>query len=96
MATTTLTTHNTIRSIVWEIPSATRQGLKHTVSEDIETGARSCNCEASDHPKTRGRCWHLRAVASGLAGKPVVRITQRPSRPQFSDETRFAVASLDL
>ena len=96
MTTQTPTAHNTIRRITWTVPSATRPGITHTVTEDIATGARSCNCEASDHPKTRGRCWHLKATAAGLAGKPVVRISQRPARPQFSDETRFAVASLDV
>jgi hypothetical protein len=74
-----------IRSIAWEIPSATRQGITHTVSEDIETGAQSCNCEASDHPKTRGRCWHLKATAAGLAGKPTVRVSQRPARREISE-----------
>ena len=90
------TTRNAIRQITWTVPSATRQGLKHIVSEDIETGARSCNCEASDHTKTRNRCWHLRAVASGLAGKPVVRVSQRPVRRSFSLDTLAAVASLDI
>ena len=85
MVTTNPTIHNTIRTITWTVPSATRQGITHTVSEDIETGARSCNCEASDHAKTRGKCWHLRAVASGLAGKPTVRISQRPTRREVSE-----------
>ena len=96
MSAQTLTHNHIIRSIVWEIPSASRPGVKHIVSEDIETGARSCNCEASDHPKTRGRCWHLKAVAAGLAGKPTVRMTQRPSRREFSDDTLATVAVLDV
>jgi hypothetical protein len=63
----------------WSVPSATRDGITHTVTEDAETGQRHCNCEASDHPRTRGRCWHIRAVAAGLAGKPRIRVSQRPT-----------------
>ena len=36
------------------------------------------------------------AIAAGLAKKPVVRVSQRPVRPVFSLDTRFAVASLDV
>jgi hypothetical protein len=67
---------HTIQSSRSPVPSATRAATEHTVTEDPITGERTCNCEANDHPKTRGRCWHLKAVAAGLAGKLRVRVTQ--------------------
>jgi hypothetical protein len=55
---------------------------------------RGIRCEASDHPTSAGRCWHLRAVAFGIAGKPTVRISQRPAR-RFSEDTAAILAALD-
>jgi hypothetical protein len=59
----------------WTVPSATTEGTDYTVTVN-EHGERVCNCEANGYPKTRGKCWHLKAVASGLAGKPRIRVSQ--------------------
>jgi hypothetical protein len=87
MTATSLTTKTITKSIRYPVPSATRPEIKHTVSEDVETGERTCNCEASNHPKTRGRCWHLKAVAAGTI-KPVVRCTVRPTPAPLPTFTR--------
>src|SRR5215211_3940878 len=78
MSATNLQTQTITKSIRYPVPSATREGVKHTVIEDPTTGERICNCEANVHAKTRGRCWHLKAVAAGTI-KPVVRCTVRPA-----------------
>ena len=83
------------KSIRYPVPSATRPEIKHTVTEDVETGARHCNCEASGHPKTRGTCWHIKAAASGLI-KPVVRISQRPARPEIREALRWTASELEV
>lgn len=57
-------------AIRWTVPSATTPGVVYTVSAGSPSDTLSCDCEASNYPKTRGRCWHLKAVATGLAGKP--------------------------
>lgn len=76
-----------IRSITYAVPSATREGVEHVVTEDVESGRRACTCEASDHPKTAGKCWHLRAVNAGMV-KPRVRVSQRPAPAPLPKVTR--------
>ena len=96
-------TKHIIRSITYTVPSATREGITHTVTEDVESGRRSCTCEASDHPKTAGKCWHLRAITAGMV-KPRVRVTQRAApaprptvrRARTSPEGLAFAASLDV
>jgi hypothetical protein len=48
----------------YTVPSATTPGITYTVTAD-ESGVLTCNCRAGTYPKTRGRCWHLKAVHSG-------------------------------
>ncbi len=81
----------------WSVPSATTEGTEYQITVDAN-GERVCNCEASQYPKTRGKCWHLKAVASGLAGKPRVRVTQaqRPNRREYSQATLNTLAMLDV
>jgi len=67
-------TQTIIRNIAWTVPSASEAGVEYTVSAPSPTGLLSCNCKASQYPKTRGRCWHVRAVRAGLCGKPRVRV----------------------
>jgi hypothetical protein len=55
-----------ISRIVWSVPSATRPGVVHEVTADGPDDVPACHCEASQHPKTEGKCWHLRAIRSGL------------------------------
>jgi hypothetical protein len=95
MRTTETPAKNIIRAITYEVPSATREGVKHVVTEDVETGERSCSCEASDHAKTSGKCWHLRAVASGLI-RPRVRVSQRPAPAPLSAFTRARTSTAGL
>jgi hypothetical protein len=68
-------TDSTIRSITWTVPSTTTPGVTYLVRADSPTGLLRCSCPASQYPKTRGRCWHLKAVHAGMAGKPRVRVT---------------------
>jgi hypothetical protein len=61
----------------WTVPSATTEGTEYEVTVD-QNGERVCPCPASQYPKTKGKCWHLKAVQSGVI-KPRVRVTQRPT-----------------
>jgi hypothetical protein len=85
----------------WTVPSATTEGERYEITIDAN-GERVCTCEASQYPKTRGRCWHLKAVAAGLAGKPRVRVSQRPAplpkvtRARTSEAGRELALSLDV
>jgi len=88
-------TQTITKSIRYPVPSATRPDVEHTVTEDIETGDRRCNCEASDHPKTRGRCWHIRAVNAGLV-KARVRVSQRPAPSPLPAVTRARTSAEGL
>lgn len=63
-----------IKSITYTVPSATTDGHYYQVSIDHETQRATCDCPASQGSKTRGKCWHIKAVRSGLAGKPRIRI----------------------
>ena len=70
----------TLKSIVYHVPSASEPGLVHDVTVTDERV--TCDCEASKHAKTRGRCWHLQAVKAGLyVGKPHMRIEPLPPAP---------------
>jgi hypothetical protein len=68
-----------ITRIAWIVPSATEAGVEYTVSAPSPSGILRCTCKASDYPKTRGRCWHIKSVRAGLAGKPRVRVQARPA-----------------
>lgn len=61
----------------WSVPSATTEGTGYTITVDAN-GERVCSCKANDYPKTRGKCWHLKAVNAGLV-KPRIRVSQRPA-----------------
>jgi hypothetical protein len=69
-----------IRSITWTVPSASDARIAYTVSAPSLSGILTCNCKAREFPKTRGRCWHIKSVRAGQAGKPRVRVQQRPVR----------------
>jgi hypothetical protein len=75
---TTLAPKSTIRLVSWTVPSASEPGITYTVSAPSPDDPLSCDCKASEHPKTRGRCWHIKAVHSGMAGKPRVRVSVTP------------------
>jgi hypothetical protein len=64
-----------IHRIAWTVPSATEPGIVYTISADSPEDVLRCSCRAEDYPKTRGRCWHVKAVHAGLAGKPRVRVS---------------------
>jgi hypothetical protein len=65
-----------VKSITWSVPSATRPGVVHTVSESPVDGVLSCTCEA------RKQCWHQKAVIARLRIKMRVRVQVRPAKPQ--------------
>jgi hypothetical protein len=87
VTSTNLQPHLTMSTPRWSVPSATTEGTTYEITVN-EHGERVCSCEASQYPKTRGRCWHLKAVAAGLAGKPRVRVSQRPATAPLPSFTR--------
>ncbi len=43
-------------------------------------GVLACQCPAQMNPKSRGQCWHIKAVAAGII-RPAAWRTPAPSRP---------------
>jgi hypothetical protein len=82
-----------LKSITYTVPSAKGTG-EYTVSVDPATKLMHCTCPA------RRQCWHQKAVAAGMAGKPRMRIQPIPPvpapfvRPPLSAAARDAVAAL--
>ena len=62
------------QSIVWTVPSTTHRetGITYEVRANPLDLRLECTCPS------RVACWHMKAVASGLAGKPHVRYTPTP------------------
>ncbi len=59
-----------IRSISYEIPSATEPGVTYTVT--VADDGSTCTCTAGHYKRL---CWHRKAVQTGqVATKPRVRI----------------------
>ena len=69
------TTKYSVRSIVYDVPSATECGRKYLVNADPETGRLACECKGAAYGRD---CWHQKAIRSGLV-KPRIRIAQRPA-----------------
>ena len=69
------TTKYSVRSIVYDVPSATECGRKYLVSADPETGRLACECKGAAYGRD---CWHQKAIRSGLV-KPRVRIAPKPA-----------------
>ena len=68
------------------MPSSSAKNLTYTVTVDQATGLYICGCK--DHEYRRRDCRHIKQVQAGTAGKPRVRITQRPAPrtiPTFDD-----------
>ena len=83
MVSTNLQTQTITSAPRWSVPSATTEGIEYSVTVDAN-GERRCSCPANDYPKTRGRCWHLKAINAGLV-KPRIRVSQRPARREISE-----------
>lgn len=66
-----------LRSIRYTAPSATRPGTAYTVT--VTPHGWSCDCEASQWRKTRGKCWHIKAGQAGALGKPRVAVMPLPA-----------------
>ena len=84
METTIPTTKYSVRSVVYDVPSATEPGRKYLVSADPETGRLACECKAYQYGRP---CWHCKAVASGMV-KARIRIAPKPAPrtiPTFDD-----------
>ena len=59
-----------IRAISYNVPSATRPGVTHTVV--VTDDGMTCDCEAGHYKRL---CWHRKAVQTGqVTSKPRVRI----------------------
>ncbi len=93
-----ITAKSTIGPLRWAVPSATTKGITYEVAADAETTELRCDCPNGQAGKCN--CWHIKAVRTGLAGKPRVRLTQRSTASRThaapSNETRNALASLDV
>ena len=61
-----------IESITYTVPSISRDGEVHTISQDVVDGRLRCDCPA------RKQCWAEKAVIAGLV-KPRIRICPRPA-----------------
>ena len=60
-------------SISYNVPSATEAGKIYIVT--VRGDRYTCTCKAEEFNKTRGRCWHVKAVIAGAVNaKPRVRI----------------------
>ncbi len=79
MQTQTPTPAYQITAIVWDVPSASTPGRVYHVRAVTPDDVPECDCEASQHPKTQGKCWHVKAARSGLAGKPRCRASVQPT-----------------
>ena len=59
-----------LRSISYTVPSATREGIAHTVT--VTDDGTTCTCEAGHYKRL---CWHQKAVQTGMVtSHPRVRI----------------------
>jgi hypothetical protein len=83
-----------LKSVTYTVPSSQAGQPPYTVSVDPATKLMHCTCPA------RRQCWHQKAVAAGMAGKPRLRIQPIPPapapfvRPPLSAAARDAVAAL--
>ena len=80
------TPKHTIESITFPVPSATRGGLTHTVTQDVADSRLSCSCEA------RVQCWHQKAVLAGLV-RARVRIMPKAPAPVFGRADLYPAAA---
>lgn len=86
----TIAYKHTLGPLRWSVPSATTKGVTYQVAADVVTGELICNCAA------RRVCWHIRAVATGMAGKPRVRVTPAPATVTTSEQVRELAAALEV
>jgi hypothetical protein len=75
------------RSIRYTVPSKSG-GADHTVTVDPRDARTACDCRAGSFGKD---CHAQKAVRAGQAGRPVVRVSQRPvaAAPVYSQRARF-------
>ena len=69
-----------IISIVYRVPSSSRQNEVHTIEQDVADGRLRCDCPA------RTPCWAQKAVIAGLVkprvhGMPKAAAPHHPRRP---------------
>ena len=77
MTSTYATQGYTIERVSYTIPSASESSATHTVEMDPATGLLHCDCRAGRYGRD---CWHAKAIRTGIAPKPRVRI--RPTGPE--------------
>ena len=63
----------------WTVPSSQfkQNGITYAVKARTDTDELECSCPS------RRTCWHIRAVASGVVGKPRVRYMPAAPVPQL-------------
>ena len=69
------------RAPTWRVPSRTRHGRDHVVTQVTDDGVLFCSCEAGQYGRS---CWHREWVKDGRAGKPTMRI--RPAAPKAAPQ----------
>ena len=69
MRTANSHSQSTIGPQRWTVPSSKyhENGVTYTVTARVDGGEYECTCPA------RRTCWHIKAVASGVVGRPRVR-----------------------
>ena len=68
------------RAPTWTVPSRTRHGRDHVVTQVTDDGVLFCSCEAGQYGRS---CWHREWVKDGRAGKPRIRLQPKPATGQF-------------
>ncbi len=94
MATTAspATDYTIVRVPTWDVPSRTRYGKRHTVTQVTASGELQCSCEAGQYNKT---CWHRDFVRDGHAGKSRIRIRPAPQPVRVQPSPRRSLASVN-
>lgn len=67
-----------VKELAYIVRSATDAGVVYTVT--LDRLGYHCTCKARAFPKTRGRCWHVKAVLAGMyLGKPHAKVQLAPA-----------------
>ena len=93
MQTQTPATDYTITRVpTWTVPSRTRHGKDHVVTQITASGELQCSCEAGMYGK---QCWHRDFVRDGHAGKPRIRIRPVPQPVWVQPSRRLSLVSVN-
>ena len=74
------------RAPTWTVPSRTRHGRDHVVTQVTDDGVLFCSCEAGQYGRS---CWHREWVKDGRAGKPRIAIRPKPANIRTPEVPEF-------